>query len=298
MNTIICDNIRKRYGETSALAGVSFTAGENPIIGVIGRNGAGKTTLLRIIAGFSRQDAGEVRVFGKNPFNNLSVAGSLIFCDDHMLYPDAFSAEDIFSAAARFYRNFDAELARRLLDYFGIDVKRLFRRLSKGEKSIVNAVLAIAARCPLTIFDEPTTGMDAAVRRDFYRALLKDYLAFPRTVLLSSHLLDEIENLLEGIVLLHRGEKLLELPMTEFNNYAVSLRGAHPAMRKALEGREVIAFEEGPGDTACAVVRNTYSAGGTAELAGVSVSAVTAEELCVLLTAGKEGGIDRVFSET
>ena len=134
--------------------------------------------------------------FGEHPFNSLKVSANSIFIDDTMSFSDKLTLKDILKEARRFYRELgcghlhsDFSIILAFIRMHDID------HLSKGKKSTFNAIIGIASHCPLTIFDEPTTGMDTVVRKDFYRALLKDYIAHPRTILLSSHHLEEIEDL-------------------------------------------------------------------------------------------------------
>ena len=180
MYVISCKGLTKNFGRVKAVNDLSFTIEENRITGLIGPNGAGKTTLLKIIAGFMRASSGQVTVFSEDPFNSLKVSSNLIFVDEHMKFPSSLSLAEILLSAAAFYENWDMELAKGLFDYFSLDPGQQHRYLSKGMKSTFNMIIGLAARCPLTIFDEPTAGMDAGVRKDFYRALLRDYLQKPR----------------------------------------------------------------------------------------------------------------------
>jgi len=178
MSVIQCENLTKSFGRFKALDSLSFEIEENKITGLIGRNGAGKTTLLKLIAGYLKPTSGELHVFLQHPFNSLLVSGNTIFVDDNMAFPESFTLEDILTEVAPFYPNWDARLAAGLFDYSSVNPKIRHSRLSKGSKSLFNSIIGIASHCPLTIFDEPTTGMDSAVRKDFYRALLKDYLEY------------------------------------------------------------------------------------------------------------------------
>ena len=154
-----------------------------------------------MIAGFFRETSGEIEVFSETPFNNLNVSANTIYMDDQMTFPASLNLAELLEEAERFYRNWNAELADGLLDYFSLNPKQLHNKLSKGMKSTFQMIFGLSERCALTIFDEPTSGMDAGVRKDFYRALLKDYIAYPRTIILSSHHLNEIEDLMEDVLL-------------------------------------------------------------------------------------------------
>lgn len=297
MSVIECSNLNKTFNRLVAIDDLSFEIEENKITGLIGRNGAGKTTLLKLIAGFLRPTAGEVRVFSDNPFNSLLVSNNLIYIDDHMLFPSTFSLLDILKAAGSFYKNWDEALAVNLLDYFSLDGTKSHSTLSKGMQSTFNVILGLAAHSPLTIFDEPTTGMDAAVRKDFYRALLKDYMAHSRTIILSSHLLNEIESILEDVLLLRDGTKCLHLGVSALKEYALGLRGNASAIRQLIGDKAIIHEEQFAQNNVYIVVKQDFSEQQLYELkkVDVTVSSVPTEDLCVYLTAKTKGGIDDVF---
>lgn len=297
MSAIDCRDLCKNFRKTEALHNLSFTLEENKITGLIGRNGAGKTTLLKTIAGYFKPTRGIIRVFDQNPFNNLSVAAKMIFVDDHMTFPTSFTLGDIVKEVPAFYPDFDSRLAQRLLDYFSLDPRLYHHRLSKGMQSTFNAIIGIAAHCPLSIFDEPTTGMDSAVRRDFYRALLKDYLTHPRTILLSSHLLNELDELLEDILLIDHGTKCLHLPVTDFQEFAVGLRGNTSVVLDFAAGKKILHKEKFTADSLYLVVPKEFTQPQFewARQNSIEILPVTANDLCIYLTDQNPGGIDDVF---
>ncbi|MFN7250490.1 MAG: ABC transporter ATP-binding protein [Anaerobacillus sp.] len=299
MNVIECNGLTKTYGTGKAINRLSFTIEQNKITGLIGRNGAGKTTLLKIIAGFLRPTSGEVTVFSENPFNNLKVSQNLIFIDDNMTLPQSLCLMDILHSASKFYGNWDMELATKLFEYFSLNPDTLQQNLSKGMKSTFNSIIGLASRCPLTIFDEPTTGMDASVRKDFYRALLKDYLEHPRTILLSSHHLNEIEDLIEDVLLIKEGEKHLHISVDELRQSAVALSGKIEAVNHWTVGKEIIYKKTVGTDRVYVVVYHNFLQEelDKARLSGVEVSSVSAEDVCVYLTSKTKGGIDDVFNK-
>ncbi len=298
MKVIECSNLSKSYGQIKAINDLSFTIEENKITGLIGRNGAGKTTLLKIIAGLLHKTSGEVRVFSEEPFNNLKVSANMIFIDDNLTFPKSFTLEDILQTAGTFYANWDMALAKRLLEYFGFHPKQSHEALSKGMKSTFNMILGISSQCPLTIFDEPTTGMDVAVRKDFYRALLKDYVQNPRTIILSSHLLNELENILEDILLIEKGEKYIHLPITDLKELAIGLRGEKTAVDKVTINAEIYHQETIGKDSVFKVIKNDFSLSELQSVknADVEVLPVAVDDICIYLTSRNRGGIDDVFN--
>ncbi|MEH7224217.1 ABC transporter ATP-binding protein [Bacillus sp. JJ1566] len=298
MNAIGVQNVSKHYGGIKALDQLTFTIEPNTITGVIGRNGAGKTTLLKIIAGFYPASTGEVLVFSENPFNNLKVSSNLIFVDDNMAFPPWLNLAEILNASASFYPKWDGDLAKRLFDYFDLNPKQLHHHLSKGMKSTFNMIIGLSSRCPITIFDEPTTGMDAAIRKDFYKALLKDYIAHPRTILFSSHLLNEIDSILENVLLVRNGRVALHQPIDDLKEYAVGLRGKTNLIEQVTKGMEVIYVEDIGNDYTYSAVKSNYpeATWQEAKKLGIELSPVATEDLCVYLTAKNKGGINDVFN--
>ncbi|WHY86906.1 ABC transporter ATP-binding protein [Neobacillus novalis] len=299
MTVIECRGLTKVYGGAKALNNLSCNIEENKITGLIGRNGAGKTTLLKIIAGFLKETSGELTVFSENPFNNLLVSANVIFIHDQMNLPTSLNLKEILETAASFYENWDHDLANRLLEYFSLNPLQHHNGLSKGMKSTFNVIFGLAARVPLTLFDEPTSGMDAAVRKDFYRALLKDYLAHPRTIIISSHHLNEIEDLLEDILLMKDGKELLHLPIADLKEWGIGLQGKTAIVDEWTQNKELIYTKSVGFDQSYVVVRNDFSESEwqKARIAGLELTPVTSSDLCVYLTSKTKGGIDDVFNK-
>ena len=296
MNVVECNGLIKSYGKFKALDNVSVSIKENKITGLIGRNGAGKTTFLKILAGFWRESFGEVKVFNEKPFNNLVVSANTILIDEYMNFPDSLTLGEILEFGERFYEKWDSNFAHRLFKYFSFDEKQFYQNLSKGKRSTFNVIVGLSSRCALTLFDEPTTGMDAAVRKDFYRALLKDYLANPRTIIISSHHLEEIEDILEDILLIEKGQTYFHLPIEDVKEYAVGLVGRTSVIQQWIYDKEVIFNQQITDDDSYVVLKNKYP---TEELKrlGFKITPVTPNDLCVYLTNKTTGGIDDVFSK-
>lgn len=297
MTVIECHGLTKSFGKVRALDHLSVTIRENKITGFIGRNGAGKTTLLKILAGYWRPTSGHVEVFGQAPYNDLFVSANSIFITDSMNFSDMLTLEQIMETAAGFYEKWDMSFAKRLFRYFGFEPQAIYENLSKGKKSTFNGLVGLASRCALTMFDEPTTGMDAAVRKDFYRALLKDYLAHPRTILLSSHHLPEVEHILEDVFLIEEGKERLHIGMDDLKEYAIGLTGLRESLEAWAQDKEIIYKRQLNERELYIVVKNEYSTDAIMEL-GFSLTSVSANDLCIYLTSKTKGGIDDVFNES
>jgi len=296
MNVIEFSNVTKSYRSRSVLNHMNFTITEGVLTGIIGRNGVGKTTLMKIISGHIKETSGVVSVFSENPFNSIKVSANSIYVDDTMSFSDKLSLEEILKEAKRFYVNWDDILAQRLFEYFGFHSNMRHKHLSKGKMNTFNAIIGIASRCPLTIFDEPTTGMDSAVRKDFYRALLKDYIAHPRTILLSSHHLEEIEDLLEDILLVKDGIVRFHGPITELQEMFVRLIGPEESVRVQIAEKNV--FNRQLNEIYYEVlVENTFTSEELIHMQnlGIKILPVPANDAYVALTSSSKGGIDDVF---
>ncbi len=299
MKVVEFKEVKKSYGSNTVLNNLTFTINEGALTGIIGRNGVGKSTIMKMISGHTTVSAGSVKVFEENPFNSLMVSANSILIDDTISFSVKLTLADILNEAKRFYPNWDAHLAQRLFDYFSFNLKSHHHTLSKGKKSTFNAIIGIAAHCPLTIFDEPINGMDAVVRKDFYRALLKDYIAHPRTILLSSHHLEEIEDLLEDILLIHSGGIHFHGSTTDLQEMFIKVKGKEQSVLPSIANRSV--FSKQINGSFCeTLVKNDFTLDDRRlmEASGIQFSAVSANDAYIALTANMKGGIDDVFSRT
>lgn len=291
MTVIDCQNLRKKYKRVAALDGATFQLEGQKITGLIGRNSAGKTTLLKILAGFIRENSGDVKVFSNKPFNNLRASANSILVDDQMGFPDSLTLQDILELAPSFYKRWDAEYATKLFQYFGLNPKQVHSKLSKGTKATFNMVFGLATRCELTMFDEPTNGMDEAVRSDFYRALLKDYIAHPRSILISSHHLAEMEHLLEDILLINKGKVVFHQSLEEVKEHAIALQGPNEIVEKLIAGKETLHQKQLDSLRKQVVIRKEK----VSLIEGVTIHPVSASDVCMYVTSDGNGGIDDVF---
>lgn len=291
------NQVSKFFKQNQVLDKLNLQIDSDKIVGLVGRNGVGKTTLLKIIAGFIKQSAGEVTVFNETPFNSLNVSANSIFIDDEMSFPNSLQLQELLITASKFYPNWDDNFAQRLFTYFNFDPSAYHHRLSKGKRSTFNAIIGLAARTQLTIFDEPTTGMDAAVRKDFYEALLKDFITKQRTIIISSHHLEEIDDLLEEIILLKNPQEIEQYDMDDFKQLAISLRGHKQLINEWSSNRELLYKKEYGGSQSYAIVKNNFSETelAKARLAGLQIAPVSANDTYIYLTANNRGGIDDVF---
>ncbi|HEY2441868.1 MAG TPA: ABC transporter ATP-binding protein [Streptosporangiaceae bacterium] len=232
--------LSRRYRGQLALDNVSFDLEPGSITGLLGRNGAGKTTLLRILDGQEFASGGSVRVLGAPPAENDAVLRRVVFVREDQIYPDRnFRVRHALQTASWFYPGWDAELAGTLIDDFGLPADRRVTRLSRGMRSALGIVIGLAARAEVTLFDEPYAGLDPVARQLFYDRLLASYADYPRTVLLSTHLIDEVAGLLEQVIVLDRGKVMLAADADTMRGAATSISGPAIAVAEFTAGRTV-----------------------------------------------------------
>jgi ABC-2 type transport system ATP-binding protein len=246
------EHVTRRYRGMTALDDVSIALQQDTITGLLGRNGAGKSTLMRIITGQEFLTSGSVLVCGENPLENDAVLGRMNFVKESQIYPD-IKVKRALEAASWFYPNWDAELAGQLMEDFNLPEKRPIKKLSRGMNSAVGIVIGLAARADIALFDEPYLGLDAVARQIFYDRLLADYAEHPRTVLLSTHLIDEVANLLEHVIVIDQGRITVDSPAEDLRGRAVTVSGRASAVDEFTANREVLT-RQGVGSLATATI--------------------------------------------
>ncbi len=271
-------NLTKRYGSVVALDDISLSIEQDSITGILGRNGAGKTVLMSLMTAQEVPTSGTIRVFGKSPRENASVLSRTCFIRDNQRYPDEYKLGHLLRVGPLFYENWDADLAARIIETFEIPGDRTIRKLSRGQLSAVGLLIGLASRAPITFFDEPYLGLDVTARTQFYALLLEDYAEHPRTVVVSTHLIDEMEQLLERVIVLHRGRVREDSELEDLRRRAVRLSGRSSDLDRVLDGHEVLRRSD-MGSVGTALVTATESIRGEAEAAGVDVEPASIHEL-------------------
>ncbi len=213
--------------EGFALRDLNLTVPQGAVYGFLGPNGAGKTTTVRLLLGMLRPAGGSIKVFGEEVSRDLvSILNRVGYVPERPhLYPNLTVAEAVRLHAA-FHHRFDHTAANNLASRFGLPMNRALSRLSKGEMGKAMILLALAQRSDLLVLDEPTDGLDPVVRREALHAILDYVTETGATVLISSHLVHELERFCDWIGVLDQGSIVAELPMQEFKSGLKRLRVA------------------------------------------------------------------------
>lgn len=239
-NAIELHSVTRSFGRSRALDDVTVAVPEGSICGLLGRNGAGKTTIMSVVSGQDRPTSGRVEVFGEAPFENESVLRRISFVRDNQRYPDNYQLHHVLRIAPDFAPNWDAEVAAELVEGFHIPDKTQIKKFSRGQLSSVAIVLGLASRAPLTLLDEPYLGLDVTGRSMFHRILLRDYAAHPRTILLSTHLIEESEGMFDRVVIVDRGQIRVDSDRDDALNLAFIITGATDAVDRLVAHRTVL----------------------------------------------------------
>ncbi len=280
--------LEKAYGSFKAVQNVHFSIQKNKIYGLLGRNGAGKTTLMKMITAQIFPTSGDIKVFGEIPFENSKVLNQICFIKESQQYPINFTVQDVLDVSKSLFPNWNNDLAYSLISDFNLPLKRRIKKLSRGMLSSVGIVIGLASRAPLTVFDEPYLGLDAVSRGIFYDRLMEDYVKNPRTIILSTHLIDEVSNLLEHVLVIKDGELMIDQDAEELRGMAYTVTGKSAQVEAYLAGKEIVHQEPFGGLLSATVIGNGNSSDQKqAETCGLEVTPVSLQQLIIYLTTGK-----------
>lgn len=277
------------FGDVRALDGLSLSLDGGKIYGLLGRNGSGKTSLLSILAGFRKPTSGEVRVNGEPVFENPHVVRDIaLIREDGDTVEESEKVEEALRYAEYLRPNWDKDHAEKLLDQFEVSKTSKLDQLSRGKRSAVGIALGLAARAPLTMFDETYLGLDAPSRFVFYDEILRDYMEHPRTFVLSTHLVEEVSRIFEEVVIIDHGRLLIHDTTESLRLQGIAVTGAEQAVDAFAAGYTTIG-ERRLGRTKSVMVygRLGDSEQRDARQAGLDLEPLALQDLFIHLTAPK-----------
>lgn len=279
-NAIEIDHVSRSFGRIKALDDVSFTVPEHSILGLLGRNGAGKTTIMSIMAGQDRATEGRVDILGHSPFEHAATLSQISYVRDNQRYPDDYKLHHVLRIAPEFAPNWSADLAAELADGFRIPTSTRIKKLSRGQLSSVAIVLGLASRSSITLLDEPYLGLDVTARALFHTMLLRDYDEHPRTIVLSTHLIEESAALFDRVVILDQGRVVVDDDTDAARDRAFTLSGTRDAVAEVL-GDHPVLERQSIGGLASVTAEGTIDAAlrERASAHGVQLARTTLQEL-------------------
>lgn len=286
MSIIELKKISKRFGKTEALKDVSMTFEADKIYGLLGRNGAGKTTLINIITNKIFADAGEVLVDGETAVENDRAQGKIYCMTEKNVHPWDMKVRDGFRWAREFNPGFDKDYADNLAEKFKLDTAKKIKNLSSGYNSVFKSILTLASGLPVIIFDEPVLGLDAAHRELFYREMIARYSEKPATVIIATHLIDEVAEVLEQVIILRNGALIVNQPVEAVLELAYSVSGDSSSVDRYIQGKNIIR-EETIGKFKVATVFQKRENGDRARIQelGLDITPARLQEVFISLTS-------------
>ncbi len=267
---LICHNLTRKFGDTTALNGVNLCLDEPKIYGLLGRNGAGKTTLLRLITNYIQPTEGTITLDEQNVWENEK-AQHQIFLVTETSYFAEMNAHKLIQLMSEIYPSFDKQ---QCLDYakrFELDLNKKYTALSTGYKSVLRAVLSLSVHTPFLFLDEPTLGMDAFHRELFYKLLIESYSESPSCILLSTHLISEVEGLLENVIILDHGKVLIDESSEQLLAQGYCVSGRISDVDDYCSGKNIIGSSVVGGLKTTAVLGEREQVPDTLEVTGLSL---------------------------
>jgi ABC-2 type transport system ATP-binding protein len=211
--------LTRRFGAKTALCSVSLSLSRGVVYGLVGANGAGKTTLIKHILGLLRAESGSVRVFGHDPVAEpVAVLSRIGYLSEENDLPGWMRVDELIRYSRAFYPAWDDVYAEQLREVFALDPTAKIKSLSRGQKARAGLLIALAHRPELLVLDEPSSGLDPIVRRDILGAVIRTIAEEGRTVLFSSHLLEEVEQVAGHVTMIHEGRIALSAALDEIKD--------------------------------------------------------------------------------
>jgi len=243
MTGIEIKNVSKNYGKVQALSNVNLTFEGKKIYGLLGRNGAGKSTLLNIITSRIFADDGEVLIDGIPAKENDHALRKVYLMSEKNFYPGKMKIKQVFKWTRQFYPDFDEDYANKLAECFELNTGKTVKSLSTGYNSIFKLIIALSVNTPYVLLDEPVLGLDANHRDLFYKVLIEKYSQSPCTMVISTHLIEEVSNIIENIVIIKKGRIIKNESCESLLASGYSVAGTASKVDNYIAGRNVLGID-------------------------------------------------------
>ena len=284
MSELIVANVTKRYGKKTILDSLTVKFEQGHSYGLLGRNGAGKSTLINIIMQRCKREDGIITLDGQLMDNNDKLMSRLFCMNDSTLYPSNFRVKTIFSITDSMYDRFDMEYAVKTAEMFGLDLKKRLKQLSTGYNTIYKVILALASNADFVFLDEPVLGIDVNQRELFYKTLARKMADGTSCFIISTHIIEEIQNLIDRTMILHNGKILLDGDTETLMSRYAAVSGKAETVDVFTLGRSVVCTESMGVFKKAVFEAEGFSESDVPE--GLSLDTVNLQQLFYYLTGG------------
>lgn len=267
---LCCHDLTRKFGDTVALNRVNLCLEEPKICGLLGRNGAGKTTLLRLMTNYIQPNEGSITMDERNLWENEKALQQIFFVTENSYFGE-MTAQKLIDFMAGAYPSFDKEQCLAYAKRFELSLNKKYPTLSTGYKSVLRAILALSAHTPFLFLDEPTLGMDAFHRELFYKLLIESYSEAPSCILLSTHLIGEVEGLLENVIILDHGKVLIDESAEKLLSQGYCVSGRISEVDDYCSGKKVIGSNSVGGLKTVAILGEHAAVPDTLDVTGLSL---------------------------
>ncbi|MDO5712921.1 MAG: ABC transporter ATP-binding protein [Tissierellia bacterium] len=234
--SIKVENLSKVYGKKKALDGLTFTLEEGKFYGLLGKNGAGKTTFMKTLNGQILPSSGNIYINGKNIQDKNCDLGQIFYIGDDDIFLPKRKVKEYLSYLKLTKKEFDERKAREYFELFGLHDKMKFGKMSTGENTLLKVSIALSMNVPILVFDEPVLGLDPNHRELFYKCLLDVYMERQPTILLATHIMEEISQLVEEIVIIDQGKVLCQDSVEDLRQKGFSISGTKEKVELYVKG--------------------------------------------------------------
>lgn len=283
--SIQLNQVTKRFRDVTALDAVTLEFEEEKIYGLLGRNGAGKTTMMNTITNRIFPDSGEVLVDNIPAWENDSAQRRIYLMSEKTYYPDTMTVEEVFRWSREFYPQMNLEEAHGFAEEFKLNCKKRIKELSTGYQSIFKLAIALSVNAPYLLLDEPVLGLDANHRMLFYKKLITKYSTSPCTIVISTHLIEEVANVIEDVVIIRDGKIIRNESCEEMLKQGYTVSGNASAVDAYTKGCKVIGSDT-LGGLKTAYVLGKPDRSGLPE--GMEITKLDLQKLFIQLTGGEE----------
>lgn len=244
MSVLVCENLTKIYRNRPSIRNFNYNFLDNQIYAIVGKSDSGSTVLLNLISTKVKPNEGCVYLDGEVLFNNVKMSKRMCYISKKTSFPGHMRITEIIKLMSSFYPKWDNGYAYELLEYFQIDSKHVFRQLQNNEKELLLGILGLASRANITLFDNPLNDVDIKDRYDFFNFMYTHHTRYPRTLILSTNYIDELESIVHKVLFLDKGKLFENFTTEDVKSSFRYLSGKTEVLKSLITGIKIIGVEE------------------------------------------------------